>query len=151
MKILDQAGIFSAIQLGEWGYYFHNLSPTESWWHDVYGKDFGTYKHLVQPPGLKGYDRQPASRRECYEAVRDYFLTRNRYMRGRNMSVTGHSHYEAYAAEWVPAWSGWRSAKTSPSPSPRSPSPVARPDSGSGRGLCRSAHGSTGPARPVAP
>ena len=100
MKVLDRAGVFSAIQLGEWGYYFHNLSPTESWWHDVYGNDFALYKHLMQPPGLKGYDRQPTSRRECYEAVKDYFLTRNRYMRGRNMSVTGHSHYEAYAGEW---------------------------------------------------
>ena len=32
--------------------------------------------------------------------MQDYFLTRNRYMRGRNMSVTGHSHYEAYAGQW---------------------------------------------------
>ena len=100
MKVLDRAGVFSAIQLGEWGYYFHNLSPNESWWHDVYGKDFEVYEHLIQPAGLKGYDRQPSSRRECCEAVKDYFLTRNRYMRGRNMSVTGHSHYEAYAGEW---------------------------------------------------
>ncbi len=70
MKILDRAGVFSAIQPGEWGYYFHNLSSVESWWRDVYGKDFDVYKHLVEPPGLKGYDRRPASRRECYEAVR---------------------------------------------------------------------------------
>ena len=100
LKILDRAGVFSAIQLGEWGYYFHNLSWVESWWRDVYGKDFEVYRHLMQPPGLKGYARRPTSRRECYEAVQDYFLTRNRYMRGRNMSVTGHSHYEAYAGEW---------------------------------------------------
>jgi hypothetical protein len=100
LKVLDRAGVFSAIQLGEWGYYFHNLSPVESWWRDVYGKDFDAYKHLMQPAGLKGYDRRPTSRRECCEAVKDYFLTRNRYMRGRNMSVTGHSHYEAYAGEW---------------------------------------------------
>jgi hypothetical protein len=100
LKILDRAGVFSAIQLGEWGYYFHNLSSVESWWRDVYGKDFEQYKQLMKPPGLKGYDRRPASRQECYEAVKDYFTTRNRFMRGRNMSVTGHSHYEAYAAEW---------------------------------------------------
>ena len=100
LKVLDRAGVFSAIQLGEWGFYFHNLSPVESWWRDVYGKDFDVYKHLMRPPGLKGYDRRPISRRECYEAVKDYFFTRNRYMRGRNMSVTGHSHYEAYAGEW---------------------------------------------------
>jgi len=99
-SVLDRAGVFSAIQLGEWGYYFHNLSWVESWWRDVYGRDFEAYRHLMQPPGLKGYARRPKSRRECYEAVQDYFLTRNRYMRNRNMSVTGHSHYEAYAGEW---------------------------------------------------
>lgn len=100
LKVLDQAGAFSAIQLGEWGYYFHNLSWVESWWRDVYGQDFEAYRHLMQPPGLKGYAQRPTSRRECYEAVQDYFRTRNRHMRGRNMSVTGHSHYEAYAGEW---------------------------------------------------
>ena len=99
MKVLDRAGVFSAIQFGEWGYYFHNLSSNESWWHDVYGKDFEVYEHLIQPAGLKGYDRQPSSRRECCGTVKDYFLTRNRYMRGRNMSVTGHSHYRTYAGE----------------------------------------------------
>jgi len=100
LNVLDRAGVFSAIQLGEWGYYFHNLSSVESWWRDVYGQDFPTYIHLMKPPGLKGYERRPTSRQECYETIKDYFLTRNRYMRGRNMSVTGHSHYEAYAAEW---------------------------------------------------
>lgn len=96
---LDRAGVFCAIQLGEWGYYFHNLSTVESWWRAVYGKDFETYRHLMRPPGLKGYQTRPTTRRECYEVVKDYYVTRNRYMRGRNMSVTGHSHYETYAAE----------------------------------------------------
>ena len=100
MEMLDRAGVFSAIQLGEWGYYLHNLSCAESWWRDVYREDFDTQKHLMKPPGLAGYDARPTSRRQCYEAVKDYFLVRNRYMRGRNMSVTGHSHYETYAAEW---------------------------------------------------
>jgi hypothetical protein len=100
LRVLDRAGVFSAIQLGEWGYYFHNLSCVESWWRDVYGTDFEAYRHLMHPPGLKGYARRPTSRRECYEAVQDYFRTRNRHMRGRNMSVTGHSHYEAYAGQW---------------------------------------------------
>ena len=66
LRVLDRAGVFSAIQLGEWGYYFHNLSPAESWWRDVYGRDFEKYRHLMKPPGLKGYDTRPASRRECY-------------------------------------------------------------------------------------
>lgn len=108
MRILDRAGVFSGIQLGEWGYYFHHLSHDVSWWHAVYPdpKTFDAYKHLIKPPGLAGYDTKPASRRECYDVLKDYFLTRNRYMRGRNISVTGHSHYEAYAAEWGAALIG---------------------------------------------
>jgi hypothetical protein len=100
LHVLDRTGLFSAIQLGEWGYYFHNLSHNEGWWHDVYGPDFDTQKHLMKPAGLAGYDHKPANRQECYDILKDYFLTRNRYMRGRNLSVTGHSHYETYAAEW---------------------------------------------------
>ena len=29
LQILDGAGIFNTLQLGEWGYYFHNLSSNE--------------------------------------------------------------------------------------------------------------------------
>lgn len=97
---LDQAGIFTAVQLGEWGYYFHNLSWNESWWRDVYGKEFAAHKRLMKPPGLAGYDHRPTSRRECYEVLKDYFTSRNKNLLGRVISVTGHSHYEAYAAEW---------------------------------------------------
>jgi hypothetical protein len=97
---LDQAEIFNAIQLGEWGYYFHNLSCNEPWWKDVYGKDFETYKHLMKPPGLAGYDRRPFSRRECYDVLKEYFTSRSGDLLNRVISVTGHSHYEAYAAEW---------------------------------------------------
>jgi hypothetical protein len=100
LAVLDQAGVFTAYQLGEWGYYFHNLAPTASWWRDVYGKDFDAFKHLMKPAGLAGYDRRPAGKRECYAAVRDYFLSRNRDLLGRVISVTGHSHYEAYSGEW---------------------------------------------------
>jgi len=100
LEILDKTGVFNALQLGEWGYYFHNLSSSEAWFRNVFGKDFEDYRHLLKPAGLAGYDSKPKNRRECYEIVKDYFLTRNRFMRGRNMSVTGHSHYEAYAAEW---------------------------------------------------
>lgn len=97
---LAEAGIFHAIQLGEWGYYFHNLASNEGWWRAVYGDEFETFKPLMKPAGLKGYDRPPASRRECYEVVRDYYRSRSRDLLDRVISVTGHSHYEAYAAEW---------------------------------------------------
>lgn len=97
---MDRAGVFTAVQLGEWGYYFHNLSHNPPWWRDNFGQDFDTYKHLMKPPGLAGYDRRPVSKRECYDVVKDYFLSRNRDLLGRVLSVTGHSHYEAYAGEW---------------------------------------------------
>jgi len=100
LTAMDQAGVFTAVQLGEWGYYFHNLSWAESWWRDNFGKDFDTYKHLMKPAGLAGYDRRPASKQECYEVLKDYFTSRSRDLLGRVISVTGHSHYEAYAAEW---------------------------------------------------
>lgn len=97
---MDRAGLFTAVQLGEWGYYFHNLSPNEPWWHDVYGPDFERFKHLLKPKGLAGYDQRPTSRRECYEVLKGYFTSRRRDLLDRVISVTGHSHYEAYAGEW---------------------------------------------------
>jgi len=97
---MDQADVFAAYQIGEWGYYFHNLAPRESWWRDVYGQDFERFKHLMKPAGLAGYDRQPTSRHECFEVLKEYFQSRNRDLLGRTISVTGHSHYEAYAGEW---------------------------------------------------
>lgn len=100
LRSMDRAGVFTAFQLGEWGYYFHNLSHKESWWRDVYGKDFDAFKHLKKPAGLAGYDHRPANRRECYEVMKDYFASRSRDLLGRVISVTGHSHYEAYAGEW---------------------------------------------------
>ena len=100
LATMDQAGVFTALQLGEWGYYFHNLSPNEPWWRDVYGKEFDNFKHLMKPAGLAGYDRRPTSRRECYDVLKDYFTSRSRDLLGRVISVTGHSHYEAYVGEW---------------------------------------------------
>ena len=64
LAALDRAGVFSAVQLGEWGYYFHNLAPNERWWRDVYGREFDSFKHLMKPVGLSGYDRRPTNRRE---------------------------------------------------------------------------------------
>ena len=100
LGVMDRAGIFTTVQLGEWGYYFHNLSPNEPWWHDVYGADFAKFKHLMKPPGLAGYDRRPTSKQECYDMLKDYFASRSHDMLDRLISVTGHSHYEAYAGEW---------------------------------------------------
>ena len=97
---MDSAGAFTALQLGEWGYYFHNLSTNERWWHDVFGPDFDQYRHLMKPRGLYGYDKLPAAKKECYEVVKDYYLSRQKDLLGRVISVTGHSHYEAYAGEW---------------------------------------------------
>ncbi len=100
LAAMDQAGVFTAVQLGEWGYYFHNLSCNEPWWRDNFGKDFDEYKQLMKPSGLAGYDRRPVSKQECYDVVKDYFTSKSRDLLGRVISVTGHSHYEAYAGEW---------------------------------------------------
>ncbi len=97
---MDRAGVFTAVQLGEWGYYLHNLSHNEGWFRDVYGPDVERHRALLKPRGLAGYDRRPGSRRECFERVRDYYRSRDRDLLGRTISVTGHSHYEAYAGEW---------------------------------------------------
>jgi len=97
---MDRAGLFTAVQLGEWGYYLHNLSHDERWFRDVYGDATEKHRSLLKPAGLAGYDRRPTSRRECFERVRDYYTSRHRDLLGRTLSVTGHSHYEAYAAEW---------------------------------------------------
>lgn len=100
LESMDRAGVFTAFQLGEWGYYFHNLSYKESWWKSVYGTDYENFKHLKKPAGLAGYDTRPKDKRECYEVLKDYFTSRSRDLLGRVISVTGHSHYECYAAEW---------------------------------------------------
>src|SRR5215472_12070229 len=63
-------------------------------------KEFELHKHLMKPPGLAGYDHRPTTRRECYEILKDYFISRSKDLLNQVISVTGHSHYEAYAAEW---------------------------------------------------
>jgi hypothetical protein len=100
IMVLARAGIFNGTQLGEWDYYFHNLSGDEGWWREVYGKRFTARRASLKPRGLEGFERRPQSRQEAFDAIRTYYQTRDRAMRGRNYSVTGHSHYEAYAAEW---------------------------------------------------
>lgn len=101
VRLLDEAGVFNAIQLGEWGYHFHRLRSDEGWWRAVLGEDFeGQKGRFVKPGGNMGYDPKPTTRRECYEQLREYFLWHRQAKGGRLISVTGHSHYEAYAAEW---------------------------------------------------
>ena len=97
---MDHAKLFTAVQLGEWGYYFHNLAPNQPWWRDVYGKDFDAFKHLMKPAGLAGYNYRPTSRQECHDIVKEYFTSRSRDLLNRVISVTGHSHYEAYVGGW---------------------------------------------------
>lgn len=97
---MDRAGVFTAVQLGEWGYYFHNLSCNEPWWRENFGKDFDAFKHLLKPAGMAGYDHRPASKQECYDILKEYFTSRSHNLLDRVISVTGHSHYEAYAGEW---------------------------------------------------
>lgn len=100
LEPMDDAGVFTAIQLGEWGYYFHNLSCNEPWWRGNFGNDFEQYKHLMKPAELAGYDTRPATKQACYDVVKDYFTRKTADLLERVISVTGHSHYEAYAGEW---------------------------------------------------
>lgn len=100
LATLDQAGVFNALQLGEWGYYFHELSHNESWWRGAFGNDFEAFRHLMKRAELRGFDRHPTSREDAYRQVKSYFDDRLASQRGRTLSVTGHSHYECYAAAW---------------------------------------------------
>lgn len=101
VRILDGHGVFAAIQLGEWGYHFHRLRPDSGWMKSVLGKDHEALGgRFLRPSGSDGYDTPPRSRREAYDQLREYFLWHRQAKGGRLISVTGHSHYEAYAAEW---------------------------------------------------
>lgn len=100
LKSLDDAGLSPYFVLAEWGYYFHSLSHNEEWFKAVYGKDFDQRKHLMKPKGLSGYDKMPASKQECYDAVKDYYMSRSRDLLRRMTSATHHDHYEAYVGEW---------------------------------------------------
>lgn len=101
VRILDEAGVFNAIQLGEWGYHYHRLRTDEKWMRDVLGKDFDDQRNrFLRPPETQGYEPIPKTRRQAYDQLRQYFLWHRQSKGGRLISVTGHSHYECYAAEW---------------------------------------------------
>ena len=137
LAAMDRAGVFTAIQLGEWGYYFHNLASAEFRWRDNFGHDFDKFKHLMKPAGLAGYDHRPASKKECYDVVKDYFMSKSRDLLNHVISVTGHSHYEAYVGEWARGASDWNWARTSRLPNRSSPSCAALHGSGGNRGRYR--------------
>ena len=97
---LDKTGAVSNAQFGEWGYFFHNLSFNKDYWKGQFGKDYVKFTSQIPPETFAGYMTKPESRQECYDVLKDYFLARSKNYRGRMISVTGHSHYEAYAGEW---------------------------------------------------
>lgn len=79
---MDAAGVYSSIQFGEWGYHFHHADP----------KPYGAYD---------GYPVQETSRSNCYAFLKSAYLQQTADFRhGRANAMTGHSHYEAYQAEW---------------------------------------------------
>ena len=101
VRLLDEAGVFNAIQLGEWGYHYHRLRTDEKWMRDVLGKDFEAQRNrFLRSPETQGYEPIPKTRRQAYDQLRQYFLWHRQSKGGRLISVTGHSHYECYAAEW---------------------------------------------------
>lgn len=103
LERLDKAGAVSFVQLGEWGYYFHRLSNNQVYLKDTFLGDTTSLKKfsaMAPPVGFAGYMKRPKSRQDCYDELRDYFMTKNKAYRGRIISVTGHSHYEAYVGEW---------------------------------------------------
>jgi len=78
LQKLDQPGAPAPVHFGEWGYTFHNLLGI----------------------GVKGYATVPTTKQQAYSYLKSYFQERNDTYDGRFFSVTGHSHYESYAAEW---------------------------------------------------
>jgi len=101
VRVLDGAGVFNAIQLGEWGYHYHRLRTDAGWMKAVLGADFDARKdRFLKPVAGAGYAPAPANRRAAYDQLRQYFLWHRQAKGGRVISVTGHSHYECYAAEW---------------------------------------------------
>lgn len=101
VRVLDEAGVFNAIQLGEWGYHFHRLRSDAGWMKAVLGPDFESERdRFLKPVDSMGYDPKPTTRRECHDQLQAYYLWHRQAKGGRLISVTGHSHYEAYAAEW---------------------------------------------------
>jgi hypothetical protein len=101
LATLDRPDVRTPIHFGEWGYFFHELSWNADYFASIYpGQPVASYAHLMQAPGSKGYDTPPVDRADAYRQMKAYYDERQAAWDGRIGSVTGHSHYEAYAAEW---------------------------------------------------
>ena len=86
MEIMSAAGQFTSVQFAEWGYHFHVDKP--------YGPS-------------NGYPVQETNRVDCYNFLKYAYQQQTAtYRLGWANSVTGHSHYEVYAAEWGCRMSG---------------------------------------------
>jgi hypothetical protein len=100
LRPLEESGVFSAMEFGEWDYYFHELSSNKTWFQQVMGSDYERLHYLMRPAGWKGYRSMPANRKAAYDEMKSYFTERKKALGGAIASMTGHSQYEAYAAEW---------------------------------------------------
>lgn len=102
LSTLDEThGGKTPVSFGEWGYFFHELSSNAEYFASIYpGQTPSQYAHLMKAPGSKGFDSPPVSREDAYHQVKAYYQNRQEDWDQRLLSVTGHSHYEAYAAEW---------------------------------------------------
>ena len=67
LRVLDRAGQFGAIQLGEWGYHFHQLTSDEGWWKAVLGDDFEEQiDTFLVPREQSGFSFMPGPPQQCY-------------------------------------------------------------------------------------
>ena len=80
LSILNGAGLFTSVQFAEWGYHFHVDKP------------YGPYN---------GYPVQETNKVDCFNFLKYAYQQQTAtYRLGRANSLTGHCHYECYAAEW---------------------------------------------------
>lgn len=88
---------FHAIHLGEWDSFFHDLATDAAFLDRLYGS---TRHPSATSQALRGYAKPPENGEEAMRQLGSYFAERKRALGERTFSVTGHSHYEAYAADW---------------------------------------------------
>jgi len=83
---MSAAGMFTSVQFAEWGYHFHVDKP------------YGPYN---------GYPVPETNKVDCYNFLKYAYQQQTAtYRLGWANSVTGHCHYEIYAAEWGCRMSG---------------------------------------------
>jgi hypothetical protein len=80
LNIMNNAGLFTSVQFGEWGYHFHADQP--------YGTNHG-------------YPVVETNKVDCYNFMKYAYQQQTAtYRLGWANAFDGHSHYECYAAEW---------------------------------------------------